>query len=452
MALSRSLRRTLGIASIAALLTAGLIAPPAQAAALPASINVNCVTWSTTATTITGDVGDTFTMTETSGSVGCTIAEGSAVESSSGTLGAWGTVTFEIRAAGTFTVTDSGPVAHTFTVTLSASTASSAPATYTMTFDANGGSCTAVTSSYAAVGSTIQISGETGATYNLPSAQDCTRKDYTLLGWAHSSDATVIADSNTTPGAAVNFEDDGTMYAVWAVANGFNEITYDANVNQDDFCFPVLAGQPVPDDNIRISLALYRYGSIGIFLNRTQVVSLGVDSALLKQPACSPINIDDDAYEPVYSFSRFLGWNTKADGTGTQYYAPSSGESENPFKLGGAGGQKVHLYAQWQKDPCPTVEAGTGTVAPQAFEGAQWAGCNLTSANLAGANLTGANLTDADLTGANLTGANLKGANLYDANLKGANLWHANVDMANLVGVTFENTTMPNGSIKNSAT
>jgi uncharacterized protein YjbI with pentapeptide repeats len=66
---------------------------------------------------------------------------------------------------------------------------------------------------------------------------------------------------------------------------------------------------------------------------------------------------------------------------------------------------------------------------------------DLPGAVLAGANLRGANLSGANLSGANLSGANLSGANLLNARMEG---------VGSMVGVTFANTTMPDGSIKNS--
>jgi uncharacterized protein YjbI with pentapeptide repeats len=378
MALSRSFRRTLGIASIAALLTAGLIAPPALAAAVPSNITVNCTTWSTTATTIKGAEGDTFTMTNTSLTDSCPIVANTVVSSAANLLPNFAT-TFTILAAGTFKVEDSMLVTHTFTVTLSTSTESSKAATYTMAFDANGGWCGAPE---------LKKTGTDGARYNLPS-EDCTREGYTLLGWAFSPTATKIADGNTTPAAEVRFSGTGTMYAVWAPANGYKEITYDSNVNENDECIDGSYFDTNPD-SLLTSPAL---------VGRTVVSLLAEGETLRIFPLCFPI------YEGVGL--RFVGWNTKADGTGDQYYAPSTVHPEPLFKLRGDTGEKVHLYAQWG-NPCPTVDAETGAVAPPAFRAAQWAGCNLT-----GADLTDALMTDADLRGANLTDADLTGALLF---------------------------------------
>lgn len=113
--------------------------------------------------------------------------------------------------------------------------------------------------------------------------------------------------------------------------------------------------------------------------------------------------------------------------------------------------------------------------------------CNFIEANLSGLDLTGlhfngANLSRADLSGADLWRAELEGANLTDANLSRVNLqdiklWNADFTRANLSGaklidawldgatltetnfkdatdvifenVFFENTIMPDGTIRN---
>ena len=64
--------------------------------------------------------------------------------------------------------------------------------------------------------------------------------------------------------------------------------------------------------------------------------------------------------------------------------------------------------------------------------------------NLSHADLTGANLSDTDFNGDNLTGANLTNANLSNGDLTGSDLTGAN-----LTGVTYCNTLMPDGSVKN---
>jgi len=83
---------------------------------------------------------------------------------------------------------------------------------------------------------------------------------------------------------------------------------------------------------------------------------------------------------------------------------------------------------------------------------ADLSGASLAFANLSFANLSRANLNQADLTGANLTGANLNHADLTDANLTGANLTGANLTNAKLDGVTWNNTTCPDGTNSSAST
>lgn len=92
--------------------------------------------------------------------------------------------------------------------------------------------------------------------------------------------------------------------------------------------------------------------------------------------------------------------------------------------------------------------------------GAQMQDTNLTNLDLSEADFQEADLSGADLAGTNLTGANLVGANLESANLTGANLSFANLSQAwlveanltgtNLTGVTFNETVMPDGTLRNS--
>ena len=79
---------------------------------------------------------------------------------------------------------------------------------------------------------------------------------------------------------------------------------------------------------------------------------------------------------------------------------------------------------------------------------------NLAYADLRFASLRGANLTDADLTNtaltlANLTDADLTRADLALADLDETNLTRANLTDANLTGVTWHNTTCPDGTYSN---
>ncbi len=82
--------------------------------------------------------------------------------------------------------------------------------------------------------------------------------------------------------------------------------------------------------------------------------------------------------------------------------------------------------------------------------GANLTNANLTGASLPSADLTGTNLTDADLTSADLADSSLTQTNFTDANLTDANLDGAYFDSTTLTGVTWYNTTCPDGSNSNS--
>ncbi|MDE0974853.1 MAG: pentapeptide repeat-containing protein [Candidatus Nanopelagicales bacterium] len=423
MTVARSFRRTVGIASIAALLSAGLIAPPAQGVATPSSFVFNCDNALAVGTTnLTANIGDTFTIRNTGGARSCVIRSFSSFLSLTNMAGnnlpTGGTSTATVNGGGTFTVQSlaGGPL-QTINVLLPFPTAN-----YTMTFDANGGACRSSTS--------YSLSGDSGAAYPLPSAQDCVRPGYTLLGWAFDSNATVPANDNNTPGATVHFADNDTMYAVWTLGAAFNLITYNVNVLSED-CYRSPEGfeTKTPD----LSGIIHDANQVA----RTYEQITGVNAQLHFFPSCYPISAND---EP----DRFLGWNTLVSGTGTMYYAPSPKILNRAFSLD-EGAQGVTLYAQWT-GPCPTVD-GIGLVVPGPEAGKDWRGCDLSEADLSGVDMSGATLIGADLEGTDLTGANLRSANLTDAILTGADLSYANQD-----GTKFHNTIMPDGSIKSSAT
>ena len=66
-----------------------------------------------------------------------------------------------------------------------------------------------------------------------------------------------------------------------------------------------------------------------------------------------------------------------------------------------------------------------------------------------GAELSGASLFLAELAGADLQGADLTNASLLDADLTNANLYTATMTGADDSGVTWNNTTCPDGSNSN---
>ena len=85
------------------------------------------------------------------------------------------------------------------------------------------------------------------------------------------------------------------------------------------------------------------------------------------------------------------------------------------------------------------------------LQGSNLMGAGVAGANLQGDNVSNVNLRMADAAGANFRGANLQGDNLLDANLSGvdfsgANLTGANLKGANVTGITWSNTTCPDGT------
>ena len=137
MAVARSFRRTVGIASIVALLTAGLIAPPAQALATPSSFVFNCDNALAVGTTnLTADIGDTFTILNSGGARACVITSSSFV-SMAGLAGPTNlptgrTATATVNGGGTVTVTGTGADVRTINVSLNKAPAAP-PASHTNT-------------------------------------------------------------------------------------------------------------------------------------------------------------------------------------------------------------------------------------------------------------------------------------------------------------------------------
>jgi hypothetical protein len=80
------------------------------------------------------------------------------------------------------------------------------------------------------------------------------------------------------------------------------------------------------------------------------------------------------------------------------------------------------------------------------LSGANWQGAVFPGGDLSNTDLQGANLQAVALPETDLAGANLQQANLKDADLSHANLNHADLTGANLTGVTWSNTTCPDGT------
>lgn len=319
--------RAASIAVLAAVGSGLAAVPPAVAAAAsPAVISVDCgLTGGATSTTITGQVGDTMTFTNTSASGTCAFAGYSGVVTATNltsgtTLGTTSSSLVTIVTAGAFTVTPSvGGAAGTFTVVIG--DPNPAPE-YTITFDANGGNCSS---------NPLVLTVASNDWYALPTdgtgTYQCHRDDYTLAGWSRGSTLVQpggadrapdlpLASSGASPDAQAMAADHTTLHAVWKPKGV--EITYDANVAGSDRCFDA-SGTPVA------------------LIDRTserEVFFEGRGDTIASQAPCTPTDGLGVALP-------FQGWAIRGDGPA--FIKPGEPLADLPFS---AGSRKT-LYAVW---------------------------------------------------------------------------------------------------------
>jgi len=173
--------------------------------------------------------------------------------------------------------------------------------TYTVTYDGNGsdsGSAPVDGSSPYAVGATVTVLANT----------DLARTGYTFVGWNTQADGlgTDYVASNTFPMPAANV----TLYAKWTI-NSYT-VTYNGN-GSDSGTAPIDGSSP------------YAFGTTVTVLANT------------------------DLAKTDFTFG---GWNTQADGLGTDY-APS-----NSFPM---PAENVTLYAKWIADTYTVTYDGNGS-------------------------------------------------------------------------------------------
>ncbi|WP_281890457.1 InlB B-repeat-containing protein [Paenibacillus sp. YYML68] len=168
---------------------------------------------------------------------------------------------------------------------------------YTVTYDGNGstgGTVPAVvTQSY---NSTVTVSGNTGT---------LVRTGYSFAGWNTAADGT---GTDYAGGATFTLVGNVTLYAKWT-ADSYT-VTYDGN------------------------------GSTG-----------GTAPAMVTQSYNSTVTVSGNTGVLVRTGYTFAGWNTAADGTGTDYAADAT------FTLTG----NVTLYAKWTADSYTVTYAGNGS-------------------------------------------------------------------------------------------
>lgn len=125
-----------------------------------------------------------------------------------------------------------------------------APVTYTLNYNANGGS--------------NAPSSQTGATTYAISSTVPTRQGYTFLGWAKSSNASIAP---YTPGDIVTLTTDTTLYAVWKVAEAMEvfegyEVSIDFAKQELYYTFtPDISGEYMFESFSSIDTKVYVYDS-----------------------------------------------------------------------------------------------------------------------------------------------------------------------------------------------
>lgn len=169
-----------------------------------------------------------------------------------------------------------------------------AQSSYTITFDANGGTVTTA--------SKIVTNGNTYGDLPTP-----TRSGYSFDGWFTSaSGGTQITSSST-----VNLTDDQTLYAHWTYVSATYTVTYNANGGTGT------PSQQTKQENVALTLSSFRPSkSFTIQYNANG----GSVSPASKSVSCT-----------------FNSWNTASNGSGTAY-APGGQYTANT---------SVTLYAQW---------------------------------------------------------------------------------------------------------
>jgi uncharacterized repeat protein (TIGR02543 family) len=158
-----------------------------------------------------------------------------------------------------------GCVVITYTVTPPAPPAPPAPPTWTLSYDANGGTCTAPSQS--------GVNGTVVSTYG---ASACTRPGFTFTGWNTRSDGSGDAFA---PGAATQLTGDGTLFAQWTPIQ----------VSATDDSFITGEGTPVDGD-----------------LNANDTVPAGSQYSGTSNPSNGTVEVNADGtftYTPQAGFS-----------------------------------------------------------------------------------------------------------------------------------------------------
>lgn len=419
-------------------LSALVVAPNAHAAvASPSSISVDCgITNGVTSTQVTGRIGDTFTIQNTSGTTGCDFANIAQVVTvtnldGSNVLASSTTATVTILGPGTFTVTPkvSGPTTGTMTVVIG--DPNPLPE-FEITFDANGGTCSS---------NPLTITAAAGDWYALPTdgtgSFQCHRPGYQLIGWLRNDTLVFGGSAEQVPdvhhGQQAAAADHTYLHALWRPIG--MELTLDANVDAQHSCIVGPSTNLDPADRSVTSL----------------VPEEQLSGYVLPTSApCTP---------PGHTLK---GWSL-GGASGSESFRELPSDVSGLFTL--------TLFAQWEGPNC-SASAGPGVnlygcqrymqnfanadlrgadLRNGAFYGSNFQGADLSGADLRGATIYGANFTNAKLDGVIASGAimyvsRFNGADLSRGNFSGASLYGSCMETANLSGATFSGADM-NGTV-----
>lgn len=305
----------------------GTLAGPAA----PAAISLDCST-SVPNTTITGRVGDTVQLTNTSSTCALSLTTGVVTVTglSGSNLGAGQTAVATIVASGTFTISPTSGSAGAMTVVIG--DPGPAPA-YTITFDANGGNCSS---------NPLVITAATTDWYALPTEGtgpfECFREGYELLGWVRGDTLQFAGTADRVPdvpvGSQASAADHVTFYAAWRPRGV--ELTLDANVAANDSC--VTAGGEALQAGDRTTTTLVSVAELA----RTSLPS---------SAPCTP---------PGHTL---VGWKVSGDGGAA---TPATAVAE----LDSTDDNRVTLYALWRaQDRSVCLEPRSSAFQVNGFDG-----------------------------------------------------------------------------------
>ncbi len=242
---------------------------------------------------------------------------------------------------------------------------------WTVTFNGNGGS---FQSGSFDADDWKNRTNEDGKTKNLPAIGDIIRAGHSLMGWNTDPNGN---GKHYEPGEEYIFSDDVILYAEWDV-----RITYFPNGGNKGY----MDSQPVPrdKDNIKLNKNLYEWvdesnvpnhtflywstkedgSDTTAYLDEDTIPAPRKDLNLYAQWAKNVVNVSFDRNGGTGSMSditinwgedktlpqnqisygdyAFLGWNTKKDGSGTDF-ANGATIEKYTFK------NDITLYAQWSK-------------------------------------------------------------------------------------------------------